>query len=127
MLGNFQKPFQRHDEPSGKSLMDVIRSVQPTVLLGLTGHPRVFSEGIIREVRTSAPVCCPVIAVDRIAVRFGLFVDGFACGPPHRFPVVESDQPSGMQRRRSVRMDERPLHFCQRISLQACGVQEQDV
>ena len=57
-LEAFQKPFvQRRDDLTGwqlddwkrNSLLDVVRNARPTVLIGVSGQPGVFTEEVIRE------------------------------------------------------------------------------
>lgn len=42
-------------DPSSISLMDVVRHVQPTVLVGVSGQPGLFSEEIVKEMHRHCP------------------------------------------------------------------------
>lgn len=57
-----QKLFQRFDHPSGMPLIDVVTKVKPTILLGLTGQPGVFTEEAVRTMakHTERPVIFPM-------------------------------------------------------------------
>lgn len=49
-LADFKVPFARDDETQQfKTLIDVIKHVKPTGLIGLSGVARSFTEDIIRE------------------------------------------------------------------------------
>ncbi len=67
----FQKPYARpHDEladwvlrtPGTYNLADVIRNVQPTILIGTSAQPDAFNEGIVTEMATHCerPVIMPL-------------------------------------------------------------------
>jgi malate dehydrogenase (oxaloacetate-decarboxylating) len=53
---------RRRDEGLGSSLEEVVRCVQPTVLIGVSGQPRAFSEAAVREMARHAerPVIFPL-------------------------------------------------------------------
>ena len=44
-----QKPFGKPQDQCGKSLLQVIKDEKPTLLLGLSGVPKLFTEEIITE------------------------------------------------------------------------------
>src|SRR6185503_17781512 len=50
------------DEPGAISLMDVVRNVHPTILIGTSAQPGAFTEGIVREMakHTERPVIFPL-------------------------------------------------------------------
>ncbi|KAA8496009.1 Malic enzyme, hydrogenosomal [Porphyridium purpureum] len=57
-----QAPFVRSDLPSGMTLLDVISTVKPTVLIGLSGVAGIFTEEVVREMCRHAkqPVVLPL-------------------------------------------------------------------
>jgi len=57
-----QRVFARADLPDGLSLLDVVKKVQPTILLGLSGAGRTFTEDIVREMaqHCAQPIIFPL-------------------------------------------------------------------
>jgi malate dehydrogenase (oxaloacetate-decarboxylating) len=65
-----QLPFARREQevqtwrsPNGEiSLFDVVRNAKPSVLIGVSGQPRLFTEQVVREMarHTSRPVIFPL-------------------------------------------------------------------
>jgi malate dehydrogenase (oxaloacetate-decarboxylating)(NADP+) len=41
-------PYAREDEPAAE-LLEVVRRVKPTILIGASGHPHTFTEEVVRE------------------------------------------------------------------------------
>eukprot|EP01102_Stenamoeba_stenopodia_P008339 TRINITY_DN2392_c0_g1_i1.p1 TRINITY_DN2392_c0_g1~~TRINITY_DN2392_c0_g1_i1.p1 ORF type:complete len:607 (-),score=143.98 TRINITY_DN2392_c0_g1_i1:173-1993(-) len=50
-----QLPYCRLDEKNGSSLLETIRKVKPTILLGLSGVGATFTEPVIREMAKHCP------------------------------------------------------------------------
>ena len=70
-----QRAFQRKDSVSGAPLLDVVRGVKPTILLGLTGRGGVFSEAVVKEVRCDVQHVCnpaPQYALSCLSLRASL-------------------------------------------------------
>jgi malic enzyme len=68
-----QRRFARSDESERMSLLDVVRKVKPTVLVGASGNPGLFTEEILRELASAVerPIVFPVrcIVIHLVAVR----------------------------------------------------------
>lgn len=52
---NIQDGWVLDDEESGIALLDVIRNVKPTVLIGVTGFPGLFNEDVVRLMAEGNP------------------------------------------------------------------------
>lgn len=61
-LTSGQKPFVRTDLPNGLPLKEVVDKVKPTILLGLSGAGRAFTEEVIRSMaaNTKRPIIFPL-------------------------------------------------------------------
>lgn len=70
-LQSFQQPFLqpagkvskwRLEAPGRVQLMDVIRNIQPTLLIGVCGQPNVFTESVVREMalHVERPIIFPL-------------------------------------------------------------------
>ncbi|HIW29217.1 MAG TPA: NAD-dependent malic enzyme [Candidatus Luteococcus avicola] len=70
-LRDFQKPFARRsdelegwtlDQPGRYELADVVRNVQPTIMIGTSAQPGAFSEAIVREMHAHCerPIIMPL-------------------------------------------------------------------
>lgn len=57
-----QRVFMRKDMPSGMSLLEVVSTVKPTVLMGLSGQGGLFTEEVVREMakHVAQPVVFPM-------------------------------------------------------------------
>lgn len=62
LLTQQQRNFSRKDEEGNESLIDVVRRVKPTILLGLTGVKGIFTKEVIREMAShcQAPIIFPL-------------------------------------------------------------------
>ena len=98
------KPFLRADLPT-QGLASVVDSVKPTILLGLTGVPGVFTEGIIRSMAAGVPtpiifpLSNPTDRAECTAEQAYTWTDGkavFASGSPFD-PVPHPTQPGVMK------------------------------
>lgn len=58
-LSDLQTPYVKSGMPNGMSLLDVIKTVKPTILLGLSGKGSIFTKQVVEEL--SANVEQPVI------------------------------------------------------------------
>jgi malate dehydrogenase (oxaloacetate-decarboxylating)(NADP+) len=90
-----RKPWVRSDLPDGLPLEDLVKQVQPTVLLGLSTVPGIFTEEILREMASYCerpiikPMSNPTSKSECTADEAFKFTDGraiFASGSP--FPPV---------------------------------------
>eukprot|EP01125_Pyxidicula_operculata_P009349 TRINITY_DN3079_c0_g1_i1.p1 TRINITY_DN3079_c0_g1~~TRINITY_DN3079_c0_g1_i1.p1 ORF type:complete len:582 (+),score=109.97 TRINITY_DN3079_c0_g1_i1:19-1764(+) len=50
-----ERPFVRNDLPDGMPLLDVIKSVKPTILIGLSGQGGVFTEEVVGTMYKNTP------------------------------------------------------------------------
>mmetsp|Transcript_36169 Transcript_36169/g.144581 ORF Transcript_36169/g.144581 Transcript_36169/m.144581 type:complete len:547 (-) Transcript_36169:1810-3450(-) len=57
-----QGSFQRSDLPSGMGLLEVVRAVKPTILIGLSGAKGIFTGDVLREMskHVERPVILPL-------------------------------------------------------------------
>jgi len=57
-----QGSFQRSDLPSGMGLLEVVRAVKPTILIGLSGAKGIFTGEVLREMskHVERPVILPL-------------------------------------------------------------------
>jgi len=81
-LRDFQEPYARptaevadwtlDDEIGGASLAEVVRRVRPTILIGTSGRPQVFTEDIVREMaaHVQRPVIMPMSNPTHLAEAF---------------------------------------------------------
>lgn len=86
------KPFARDErEHEGKRLLEVVRMVKPTVLLGLSGAGRLFTPEVLREVASHVerpiifPMSNPTSKMECTAEEAFAATEGrcvFACGSP---------------------------------------------
>lgn len=62
LLSDLQKPFVRKDQADGMPLLDVIKSVNPTILLGLSGCGGLFTKEMIQHMAQvhDKPVILPL-------------------------------------------------------------------
>merc|ERR1712137_968044 len=60
-LTRLQRSFARADLPDGASLLETIKAVGPTILLGLSGVPGTFTEECIREMAHRCTHQTPII------------------------------------------------------------------
>lgn len=86
-----QKEWLSHDFPNNLSLRDVMAQVQPSIVLGLTGFPGVFTEEAIREMSKHHerpivfPLSNPTSRAEATAADVYAWTDGraiFASGSP---------------------------------------------
>lgn len=91
-------PFLRDDLPGGMALADVIREVQPHVLMGLSGQPGAFSREVVEAMHAAhdRPIICalsnPTSKAECTAAEAYAWTRGkaiFASGSP--FAPVEVD------------------------------------
>lgn len=61
-ISDAQKPFVRTDLPNGLKLKDTVDKVKPTILLGLSGAGRTFTEDVVRSMaaNTERPIIFPL-------------------------------------------------------------------
>ena len=81
-LRDFQEPYARSaadvsgwtrdDQLGGISLAEVVRQVNPTVLIGTSGRPRAFTEQIVRDMaaRVDRPIIMPMSNPTNLAEAF---------------------------------------------------------
>jgi malic enzyme len=90
-LTSAQRPYVRSDMEDGLSLIEVVRRVRPTILLGLCGVPGIFSEEIIRDMAAENlhpiifPLSNPADKAECTALEAFTWTDGraiFASGSP---------------------------------------------
>jgi malate dehydrogenase (oxaloacetate-decarboxylating)(NADP+) len=96
-LAEFKKPFARTDSPKEmKTLLEIIQSVKPTALVGLSGTPKSFDEASLREMAklNDTPIIFalsnPTSKCECSAEEAFTFTDGkclFAAGSPFD-PVI---------------------------------------
>eukprot|EP01138_Halocafeteria_seosinensis_P008287 gb/GECG01008468.1/.p1 GENE.gb/GECG01008468.1/~~gb/GECG01008468.1/.p1 ORF type:complete len:638 (+),score=60.72 gb/GECG01008468.1/:1-1914(+) len=62
LLTNQQRYFSRTDEEGNESLIEVVRRVKPTILLGLTGVKGIFTKDVVTEMakHCDAPIIFPL-------------------------------------------------------------------
>ena len=81
-LRDFQEPFarpaeeisswDRDDELGGVSLLEVVRRVRPTILIGTSGRPQAFTEQVVREMaaHVERPIIMPMSNPTNLAEAF---------------------------------------------------------
>jgi len=94
-----QRPWVKHDQPDGTSLETLMETVKPSILLGLTGFPGVFTETAIRRMARYHkrpivfPLSNPTSRAEATAEDIYKWTDGqaiFASGSPFD-PVMCKD------------------------------------
>ena len=91
LLSPAQRPYGRFDLEDGLPLLEVVRRVSPTILLGLCGVPDTFSEDVIRTMAVGNPrpiifpLSNPTEKAECTAIEAFKWTDGhaiFASGSP---------------------------------------------
>jgi malate dehydrogenase (oxaloacetate-decarboxylating)(NADP+) len=97
-----QKPYVREDLPTGMSLLEVVKAVKPTMLIGVSGVPAIFNEEIVKICAAACdrpvimPLSNPTIMAECTLEQVMDWTDGrgiFAAGSP--FADVTRTFPDG--------------------------------